>query len=319
MSDSQPLVSIGLPVYNGEKHIRRALDSLLAQDYKHFELIISDNASTDATSEICQHYTQYDKRIRYFRNETNQGVLWNFKRVMELASGEYFMWAAADDIWQPQFVAALVAGLQNQPHAAIAMSAVERIRPDGARYDLVKYVDRADPSRMSYLKLAMEIASGKPYHLFIYGLYRREFLQKAFDIPPVMGGDRLFICQVALATQFCYVDHVFHIRQLNEHSVAVRYANETLGQTWRDPLANWKKLMSVGPYLARSKVIPLRRKLWVPFVALRFIIYPSLYAAYAEVYGLGYHLMGKLLGIDRRDALRQTLRKALGLDGRITR
>ena len=81
MTDNKPLVSIGMPVYNSEQHIRQALDSVLAQDYEHFELIISDNASTDRTREVCLEYAARDKRIRYYQNERNMGIAWNQNRV----------------------------------------------------------------------------------------------------------------------------------------------------------------------------------------------------------------------------------------------
>ena len=81
MVANKPLVSIGLPVYNGENYVRQALDSLLAQDYESFELIVSDNASTDATQQICLEYASQDSRIRYHRNEVNIGLYNNFTRV----------------------------------------------------------------------------------------------------------------------------------------------------------------------------------------------------------------------------------------------
>ena len=95
---SLPLVSIGLPVYNGDTSLRAALDCLLAQDYPNIELIISDNASTDTTPKICEEYSQNENRIKYFRSKENHGAIWNFNRVFELSAGKYFMWAAYDDI-----------------------------------------------------------------------------------------------------------------------------------------------------------------------------------------------------------------------------
>ncbi len=100
----QPIVSIGMPVYNGEKYIREALDSLLAQTFTDFELIISDNASNDNTQEICEEYVRQHPRIRYIRQENNNGALVNFQVVLNEAKGAFFMWAAADDIWHPQFI-----------------------------------------------------------------------------------------------------------------------------------------------------------------------------------------------------------------------
>ncbi len=99
-----PKVSIGMPVYNGEPFIREALDSLLAQTFTDFDLIISDNASTDGTEAICQEYAAKDKRIRYIRQTENRGATANFQFVLDEAVGEYFMWAAADDRWGELFV-----------------------------------------------------------------------------------------------------------------------------------------------------------------------------------------------------------------------
>ena len=95
-----PQVSIGMPVYNGESLIREALDSLLAQNFTDFELIISDNASTDGTEAICQEYTANDTRIRYVRQAENRGATANFQFVLDEAVGKYFMWAGDDDYWK---------------------------------------------------------------------------------------------------------------------------------------------------------------------------------------------------------------------------
>ena len=103
-----PKVSIGMPVYNGEPFIREALDSLLVQTFTDFELIISDNASTDKTEQICREYAAKDKRIRYIRQEINRGAAANFQYVLDEAVGEYFMWAAADDLWDSEFILKLI-------------------------------------------------------------------------------------------------------------------------------------------------------------------------------------------------------------------
>jgi glycosyltransferase involved in cell wall biosynthesis len=101
-------LSIGMPVYNGERFIHKALDSLLSQTFLDFELIISDNASIDNTRAICLEYAASDSRIRYVRQNENQGPLANFQFVLDEAVGEYFMWAAADDVWDPKFVEVLL-------------------------------------------------------------------------------------------------------------------------------------------------------------------------------------------------------------------
>jgi glycosyltransferase involved in cell wall biosynthesis len=97
-----------MPVYNGEIFIREALDSLLAQTFSNFELIISDNASTDETEAICREFSRRDSRIRYVRQSENQGAVNNFLFVLDKAVGEYFMWAAADDIWDRRWIEVLL-------------------------------------------------------------------------------------------------------------------------------------------------------------------------------------------------------------------
>jgi len=116
-----PQVSIGMPVYNGEPFIRAALDSLLAQTFTDFELIISDNASTDKTEQICREYSAKDKRIRYIRQEINRGAMSNFQYVLDEALGEYFMWAAADDMWDSEFILKLIPLIELE-NIAIAFS-----------------------------------------------------------------------------------------------------------------------------------------------------------------------------------------------------
>ena len=104
VSLNNPSVSIGMPVYNGDKFITYALDSLLAQEFTDFELIISDNASTDATESICRNYAERDVRIKYIRQSQNEGAWKNFQFVLGAAKGEYFMWAACDDTWHESWI-----------------------------------------------------------------------------------------------------------------------------------------------------------------------------------------------------------------------
>ena len=109
-----PLVSIGVPVYNGEKTLSEALSCLLAQDYKNLEIIISDNGSTDDTPKICKGFANKDKRVRYYRSDENLGSSWNFNRVFDLSNGKYFMWAAHDDFRKKPFVSECVKQMERQ-------------------------------------------------------------------------------------------------------------------------------------------------------------------------------------------------------------
>ena len=118
-------ITIGLPVYNGQKFIRRRLDSILNQTYSNFELLISDNASIDSTWKICQEYADKDNRIILYRQQENQGVHSNFKFVLEKSSANYFVWAAIDDLWNPNFLRKNMENLLSKKNVVGSVSKVK--------------------------------------------------------------------------------------------------------------------------------------------------------------------------------------------------
>jgi len=120
--NAAPRLSIGLPVYNGEKYLGEAIDTLLNQTFGDFELIISDNASTDATGEICREYARQDPRVRYLRQPVNIGLSPNHNFVVDEARGELFKWAAADDLYGPQLLRSCVQALDARPDSVLAHS-----------------------------------------------------------------------------------------------------------------------------------------------------------------------------------------------------
>jgi glycosyltransferase involved in cell wall biosynthesis len=126
-----PKVSIGMPVYNGERFIRKALDSLLAQTFTDFELIISDNASTDGTFEICKEYVAKDKRIKYIRQIENKGMNFNFIFLCRIARGDYFMWAASDDLWDREFIQILYAAISTDKNYSSSFCSYVYINDSG--------------------------------------------------------------------------------------------------------------------------------------------------------------------------------------------
>lgn len=154
------LVSIGMPVYNGEKYIRQALDSLLAQDYEYFELIISDNASTDRTAEICLDYVAKDKRVKYHRNETNLGALKNFNQVVNLSRGKYFLWAADHDLWHSTFISPCVSVLEQDSEIVLAYARTRLISIDGTDLGLTPDVidTRGMPAFRRYLDIIWNLS-----------------------------------------------------------------------------------------------------------------------------------------------------------------
>lgn len=125
----EPKISIGMPVHNSEKFIRRALDGLLSQTYSDFEIIISDNASTDFTPKICEEYIKKDKRIRYFRQEQDMGGHRNFMFVLQQAKCKYFKWVASDDIYLPDFLEKNISILESNENIIGSISRIERFGP----------------------------------------------------------------------------------------------------------------------------------------------------------------------------------------------
>jgi glycosyltransferase involved in cell wall biosynthesis len=269
---AKPLISIGMPAYNGEQYIRKALDSLLAQDYDNFELIISDNASTDATRKICREYADKDQRIRVYVQSRNIGAIANFKAVLEMAQGKYFMWAAVDDFWLPEFVSVLVNELETHSEAGVAMCAVDRVCEDGQLFDTIRFINTDNPNQRSYFQMLKGLTLGKKYNLFIYGLFRSPLLKQAMRLyPEVPGPDRLLICQLALATRFRYVDQVLHIRLHHEQPFNVREPDENFNRMQNeDKWVNVKMVHALGQILCRSRIIPWNRKLYLPVALWRY-------------------------------------------------
>ena len=198
---SSPRVSIGLAAYNGERFIRQALDSLLAQNFPDFELIISDDASTDGTEAICREYAQRDSRIRYIRQESNIGAAANFDFVLSQARSRYFMWASDDDVWKPDFISTLLPLLEANPTAVLATGAVDVIDVEGRR---VRGMLRDWPRLLSAGRLRAVLAvlsetTGADTPSFLYGLICAEALRRtgaynvAADRWDVYGGADLNI------------------------------------------------------------------------------------------------------------------------------
>lgn len=180
MTGIPPLVSIGLPVYNGERFLREALDSLLAQEHRHFELIISDNASTDETPQICAEYAARDSRIRYIRRKNNEGAVNNFNLVLKLAEGDFFMWAASDDLWEATYISSLLRLLTADAGAVLAFCALDNIDESGEQVKTyTRLFELASPDLfqrlLNYIRQAEQL--GKPN--IILGLMRRDTIQTA--------------------------------------------------------------------------------------------------------------------------------------------
>jgi len=206
-------VNIGLPVYNGERFLKETLDSLLCQTYHDFEIIVSDNGSTDRTEEICRDYAAKDERVRYYRNATNIGVGQNFNRVFELSNSLYFKWASADDFCKPQLLARCLDVLENDDTVVLAYSKARFINEDGDDLDI------ADPgwdlsSAAVYERLRYCIYARHWVNCH-YGLIRADALSKTRLLPSYPGGDFRLMAELSLSGKFTDIPEYLFFRRIH--------------------------------------------------------------------------------------------------------
>jgi len=211
MEDNKPLVSVGMPVYNGEQYIKQALDSLLAQDYDNFELIISDNDSEDKTQQICLEYIAKDKRIKYYRQQDNLGAITNFNWVFEKSAGKYFMWAAHDDIWAPTYISKCVDMLEKETNAVLCCTYIKLIDRDG--YELAAVDNNFEALSLDSRRRLQSLMRASGWCTTIYGLIRREALLKTRLCQKIWGTDWCLLFELCLLGTFVRVhEPLFYYR-----------------------------------------------------------------------------------------------------------
>jgi glycosyltransferase involved in cell wall biosynthesis len=215
MSGHVPIVSIGMPVYNGEIFLREALDSLLAQSFGNFELIISDNASSDATQAICLDYQKIDKRIRYIRQAENIGALANFQTVLYESRGQYFMWAACDDKWDSRWIELLYEKLVTSESTSVfgRVKQIDEcsqvISNHPANDNLFSFSGGFFKRRVSFF---LEFEGKGKANLF-YSLHRREMFQQV-DLPRY-SQDYYALFDWLHKTQFVSVEDAFLYKRIH--------------------------------------------------------------------------------------------------------
>lgn len=167
-----PLVTVGIPVYNDEKYVAAAIEDILGQTYSNLEIVISDNCSTDGSESICRTYAGKDTRVRYVRQQRNIGPHANFRYLLDHAEGTYFMWAASDDRWEPEFVERLVRSLESDPEAVVAFCPYSEIDEQGAQLPGEYRFDFSGSSPLRRItKFHLETSGRRD--AFFYGLFRR--------------------------------------------------------------------------------------------------------------------------------------------------
>ena len=225
LSSDKPRVSIGLPVFNGEKYLEEVLDSILAQTYLDFELIISDNMSTDNTPRICRAYATKDSRIRYYRNEKNLGASKNFNRVFELSSSEYFKWAAHDDTLAPEYLQKCVSVLDQDPSIVLCHSKTGHIDEHGTLVGTYDHKMRIG-SRKPHERFGDLISFGNPIWA-IFGVVRASSLGMTPLIGNYIGSDRNLLAEIGLIGRIYEIPECLFFRRDHPQAYTNRYCGRT--------------------------------------------------------------------------------------------
>lgn len=228
-----PRISIGLPVYNGEDLVAPEVESLLAQTYTDFELIISDNASTDRTGEICRGFAARDPRVRYYRNDSNIGLVRNYNRTLELATGEFFKWCAHDDVHLPRYLEKCLPPLERDPEVILSYPRAVVVGDNNQVLRKLAYPLDTSLARLQFpenrLREILWFNIGSPA---IFGITRTNVLRQTPGLGGSYAGDQVLLAELALRGKFFEVPE--ELMLLGEHSNRSVYANPS-----RHALAAW--------------------------------------------------------------------------------
>jgi glycosyltransferase involved in cell wall biosynthesis len=227
-----PTVTIGLPVYNGESYLEMALHSLLAQTFPDFEIVISDNASTDGTQSICERAARQDGRIVYIRQPVNLGAAPNFNLLVDHARAPYFKWAAADDLHAPDYLEKCLALLSSAPDAVLCHSEVIRIDGVGNEIEL-RRPDRAQCSP-DLLTRFRSLVPMRPCHA-VFGLMRTDAIRHSRRILGTSHGDGILLLELGTMGRFEFVAESLFYSRVHEGQSSERYASDRAAYTeWFD-------------------------------------------------------------------------------------
>lgn len=260
MTVSVPYVSVCLPVYNGELYVRDAIVSVLQQSFEDIELIISDNASTDGTAEICHEFVERDSRVRYFRSDFNCGLALNHNRAVKSAIGQFSMWFGHDDMLEKEYIARCLATLEQDPGLVLCFTHTKHIDKNG---NLLRHVALNNPAASgSPSRRFQEVLYQAPLDAMIYGLIRVAVLKQT----PLYGGfaecDRVLLGELALRGRFALIPEPLYIRRFHPLKTSSRFSDTRERTLVFDPAKAGKVfcpelLKAAGFYSAIRRASPL--------------------------------------------------------------
>ena len=211
---STPKINIAMPVYNEEKYLRETLDSILAQTFMDFLLVISDNASTDSTGDICREYAERDSRIQYSRNLENIGSIKNLEHTLNECSENLILYASGHDQWAANFLEECIAYYQQNPDTILVYAKGLWLEQSGETGETLGLCfDTTGQSQEA--RFCNVMRNIEPYA--IYGLYKRDAIKKVFPIRNSLGPDLLILAELALIGTFgCVKSTSFHMRRTHD-------------------------------------------------------------------------------------------------------
>jgi glycosyltransferase involved in cell wall biosynthesis len=266
-SGAQPAVTVGLPVYNGERFLEQALESFLAQSYDDFELVITDNASTDRTRDICLAYGERDSRLRYLRNDRNLGAAANYNLAFAQARGRYFKWAAHDDAYQAGYLEQCVSTLEANPALAACYSAAvfidEAGEVIGAEDDPLDYAAERPSERLRRWVMEKEQGWCHP----VTGVVRSDVLGKTRLIGPFIGSDVSLVAELLLhggiartpERLFCRRDHSGRSVEAHRSTQSRTAWFDTSARRTRAYMPWWRLGIEFSRAVARVPMSPLEK------------------------------------------------------------
>jgi glycosyltransferase involved in cell wall biosynthesis len=221
-----PRVSVGMPAYNSERTIQSAIDSILSQTFTDLELIIVDNASTDGTVALCEAVAARDPRVRVVRNPVNLGVNPNYRKVAQLATGEFFKWHSTNDLLDPDYLAACVAVLEARADVVLAFGRTVIFQTDpaaGTAYD-----DRMNADDDEPLVRFRRTADLLRLNNAINGLIRRETLMRTTVHPDYLSSDNIVLSELALEGKIVLVPTTRFFRRMDKGSATALQSTSTV-------------------------------------------------------------------------------------------
>ncbi len=242
-----PTVCIGMFARNEENNIRATLDGILAQDYKDFELVISDDASTDATESICREYAARDSRIRYIRHARRLGIVENPNFVFSQCRSPYFAWAAGHDLHASGYISKLLPILESDPAVVCAYPLVPGVEVDGTRVPAAPQ-GRLDTRWMNVASRVNVLFWGLQGSDPIYGIFRAESLRKTRLYRPVMCNDNLVLFELTLIGSIAFVPEELYFLKITKRLTHLR-----------DKLENYRTTMYSGE---GRKYLGMRLTFW---------------------------------------------------------